>query len=332
MKDLLAQNAFIDAREVVQESERPFVDADLTQHKDHGIDLQLAAEVFIKQYEGEDNFLRNLQGYLKRRGQLTQPQARAALNNWRTELRADMRPDEPVEIKLLDCFSCKEQFTSWDDLNAHKSQQHGKQAPPEVFSDNGQEAVAVLDVTTSIKGLDLSGLPDGRYAAPDPSGKNDNIFLMVKRVRVTKPRDRKYEAYGRVVSGNEIVVAGTIEVKEWSSNSKELVGEQKPNDVYRGKYEDQLELIMLMPEQFALLFGRLMGHCCRCGKKLTDQESRDIGLGLECEKKRNYFREPPKYTFIGQDRPDLEKVDPHDEDYLTKRLTRYIKPPVPATP
>jgi hypothetical protein len=189
----------------------------------------------------------------------------------------------------------------------------------------------VLAVTVSRLGLDLSGLPDGRYAAPDMTGVHDNVFLVVKRVRNTVARDRRY-TYGKIVTGNEIVLAGTIEVRIWSSDTKEWIGQQKPGDVYRGQREDELKLIMGMPEPFAILFGKLLGYCGRCGKKLTDQVSRDIGLGLECEKQRAYFRSKPKYSYIGVDRPRPTEANPYDNNYLSGKWTRWVDPPKIVTP
>lgn len=330
MTDLREENAFIDTRDIAETIGREFVNADISQYKDHGVDLALGAKVFVERYAGKVRFVNQvLKPALKQQGGLTQGQARAALNIMRQELGVRSTEETPAyEQTEMECFVCHQMFPSWDELNAHKSQEHGKQKPPEVFAEQG-EAQAVIEVTASIKGLDLSNLPDGRYCAPDPSGKNDYIFLMVKRVRRTHSRDRRY-VYGKIVTGNEVVVAGTIEVKEWSSDSKELIGEQKPGDVYRGKFEDELELIMLMPEPWALLFGKLKGHCCICGKTLTDQVSRDIGMGLECEKKEKYFYRPPKYSFVGTDRPDKEKIDPNDDKYLSGIWKSYVKPPTPT--
>ena len=31
-------------------------------------------------------------------------------------------------------------------------------------------------------------------------------------------------------------------------------------------------------------YGQMLGHCCRCGKALTDERSRWYGIGPECEK------------------------------------------------
>lgn len=233
----------------------------------------------------------------------------------------------PIESHIkYDCGYCGALFDSFDDLDEHRAAVHGdtvaRQAP---VADRGTPE-EILKNQTSVKGLDLSGLPDGRYAAPDPSGKNDYIFLMIKRRKKTVERKSDYR-YSKFIKGNEIVVAGTIEVQEWSSDSREWVGQQKPGDVYRGKYEEQLELLMMMPEPFALLFGRLMGYCSRCGKRLTDEVSRGIGLGLDCEKylAEGYYKKPPKWTYIGADRPDKDAADPNDEKYLSGQLRHVVK-------
>lgn len=321
--ELLAQNALIDAQQVAENLGRTFVDADIPQYHEYGINLQLGAEVFVHQYQGTNSFIGTLKGRLKAYRKLTSAQARAALNIMQQELGVVVTASEGG----IKCFGCEESFPTWDMLMQHKRDMHGsRQVAPPVIAEQG-EAKAVIANTTATKGLDLSNLPDGRYAAPDTSGNNEYIFIMVKRVRKTKKRDRRFEAAGRIITGNEVAVAGTIEVKIWSSDSKELVGEQKPGDVYRGDLESELELVLMMPEQLAILFGKISEHCCICGKRLTDDDSRRIGMGLDCEKKQLYFQKPPEYTYVGQDRPDKEAVDPNDEKYLAGILRRYVEPP-----
>lgn len=320
MQRLLAENALIDAEQAAENIGRNFVDADIAQYNEAGVNLSLGAEEFVRQYQGSNSFINpTLKGRLRQYGKLTSGQARAALNIMRQEM------GHVPTASLIKCFTCDDEFPTWDALLLHKRQMHGsRQGAPEVFAETG-EAKAVISNTEATAGLDLSNLPDGRYAAPDASGKNDYIFMMVKRVHKTHKRDRRY-VYGKVVTGNEVVVAGTIEVKLWSSDSKELVGEQKPNDVYRGDLEDSLELIMLAPEKFAILFGRLCGHCCICGKTLTDEISRNIGMGIECEKKQEYFKKRP-YSYVKDDRPDKENVNPEDELYLQGKLRTFREPP-----
>ena len=326
-REMIEENALIDARQLAESLDRPFTNSDIGEYKDAGIDLQLAAEVYVRDYTGTNTFLNSVRRYYNRRNTITSAQARAVLNVIRkdTDKKAE-KPEKPEETDVIACIMCGLVCQTYDELDEHKSFEHGtetkKQAP---VADIG-EAADVLEVNASTKGLDLSKLPDGRYAAPDPSGNNDYIFLVVKRVRKTVHRDRRYN-YGKIVTGNEIVVAGTIEVREWSSDSKEWIGAQKPGDVYRGKYEDQLELIMMMPEPWSTLFGRLLGYCGRCGKRLTDDESRAIGFGLDCEKTLATYWQGPKYTYIGADRPDPSKANPYDEKYIKGELNRWIEPP-----
>lgn len=326
----LEENTYIDAMELAAAMERPFTNADIVQYQEQGLDLQVAAEIYVERFEGEVNFINSVRSYMNRRGNLTGSQARAVLNIMRDDVRGLVSKGRETTTdsrsqELHECIICHEEFDRFDDLDLHRKLFHGGEARPKVFTDEGQ-AEEVLEVIESKKGLDLSKLPDGRYAAPDRTGKNDYIFLAVKRVRRTKKVDRRYR-YGKIVTGNEVVVAGTIEVRIWSSDTKEWVGQQKPGDVYRGKHEDDLELIMMAPEQWAILFGRLLGFCGRCGKKLTDNESRAIGLGLECEKKRAEFKSGPKYTYIGKDRPDKDRVNPLDEKYLSGELRSWREPP-----
>lgn len=329
MNDLLIEeNAFYDAQQLCERKEDQFFASDLSQANDHGIDLNAAARFFVRNYSGTNRFVNNvLKVRLSQYNGMTQSQATTALNIMREEHLGIERIKK--ESQGLTCFTCDAGlFDTWDELNAHKSQMHGKAPVPEVLAETGPAQVVIEDNTSKL-GLDLSDLPDGRYAAPDPSGKNDYIFLMVKRVQKTKEADRRYN-YGVIVTGREIVVAGTIEVREWSSDMKEWVGVQRPGDVYRGQFETELDLIMLMPEFWARLFGTKIGKCCICGKTLTDDLSREIGMGLDCEKKENYFRTRP-YSYIGRDRPadKMKDIDPNDERYLSGELKVYRKPSVP---
>lgn len=150
---------------------------------------------------------------------------------------------------------------------------------------------SVIAVTTSTLNLDISGLPDGRYAAPDPTGKNDFVFLMVKRVKNPYRRNRRYR-WSKFRYGWENVAAGTIEVKEWTSDAKRLLGEQKVNplpfdpevgpEVYRGEFEEELKTILANPEGWAKVFAREKKRCYMCGKSLTDLDSRLRGVGPDC--------------------------------------------------
>lgn len=296
---LLEKNQIEDARDWVASLGHSVNESDIVEAKRHGIHIELMVEDYVRGYKGSKRFMDTARMNLHRNGHLTQGQAVIVCqimqeeNGW--EVNADSKKAEHF------CTICGPdvKFEVYDDLVDHKIDVHNETPrvgalPTEQQIAYGHEVgEAVIADTGSSLALDLSNLPDGRYAFPDSTGKADNVFLMVKRVRRTMRRDRRY-VYGKIKTGDEVVLAGTIEVKVWSSDSKELIGEQKPGDVYRGEREAELQGIMRMPEVFARLFGRLIGSCCICGKTLTDDTSKDIGMGLECEKKVGYFTNVPK--------------------------------------
>jgi hypothetical protein len=197
------------------------------------------------------------------------------------------------------------------ELLNHKEHEHGKtvngkfvHAPGCMNPGHTEDEVcetkvkeeAVIENQTGLLKLDLTDLPDGRYAVPDLSGKNDYVFLMVRRVKKTIWRDKRY-VWGKIITGGEWAEAGTIEVKEWSSDAKRLCGQQKPGDYYRGEFEVELKYVLAGPEPWSRLFGQMVGCCGRCGKTLTDEISRSDGFGPECITKTGYWTTRPQdYT------------------------------------
>jgi hypothetical protein len=285
----LTYNQVADATDYIMALGRPVNTADIMQGHEIGVNLQ---EFFWDHlmhggaWETENVFIDVLHKH-PITGSPTLEQVRMGLNIWLGEVHGITG-----EGGAQTCFACSAEFYSWDELFMHKHDFHNGPEPRKPILDRlggtTEEAIAVIEDTTSTMGLDLNNLPDGRYAAPDTSGKASNVYLMVTRTTRTKFRDRRYRT-GKIVTGRETIPMGTIEVKLWSSDSKELIGEQHPGDLYRGSHEAELSLVLKMPEPFALLFGKLVGHCCICGKTLTDDASRAIGMGLECEKKTGYW-------------------------------------------
>lgn len=103
-------------------------------------------------------------------------------------------------------------------------------------------------------GLDISGIPTGRYLAGD---------VQVKVQNVTK--EGRWEGWVFVKSEND-----------------DRLGSQKPGATYRGKYEAELKLIAADPLAAAIAFGRETGTCCCCGRTLTNPESIEAGIGPIC--------------------------------------------------
>lgn len=286
------QTLLADVEEIIDNEKNvdEFSDADLPSYKAAGVDLHAAGALFAREYKGANTFVIEQQTRVVSGRGITPKQARACLNAWRCE-RLGVKPTPKNNTgKKWDCFKCGVEFGSWPDLKAHKDAGckpvAASTTPDAQDSDQFEPGTEVVENRTSTLGIDLRLVPDGRYAVPSVSGSSTQpwIYLTIRTVRRDVKRDRRY-VYGKIVTGNQRVKAGTIEVREWSSDAKRLCGDQRPDDLaYHGEFEKELNLIVTAPEPWALLFGQQLHHCCRCGKALTDEVSKEDGIGPECIK------------------------------------------------
>lgn len=282
-ENILAANALSDARDLALNLGREFTDADVSTGSLG--DLMLAATHYVKITEDDNNnFLRSVKTFYANRGTISVAQARAILNMMRKDLlkSATVAEDgevvsiDPRESKVYRCYKCNAEITGITALRSHK-QEHVQQKP-------AADGVEVIADDSSVLGLDISELPNGYYALPDPTGKHAFVYLMVRRTTRRVFRDRRYR-FGKVVVGGEWIEPGTIEVKEWSQDAKRLCGQMKPGDCYRGEFESLFPMLLANPKVWAVVFGQQIGRCGRCGKTLTDDVSRAAGIGPECVKK-----------------------------------------------
>lgn len=118
-----------------------------------------------------------------------------------------------------------------------------------------QAAKREANAKQDARGLDISGIPSGRYLVGDKHIKVDNI---------TKA--------GRWQNW--------VFVKEADSESR--LGSQRPDATYRGKYEAELAEIAKDPLAAAIAFGKETGQCCVCGRTLTNPDSIEAGIGPIC--------------------------------------------------
>lgn len=294
---IVRENALVDAQEVAEVMDRPFIEKDISSNE-WGVNLSEAALHYIDTYNGSNSFMAAMKRRMVMQSNFSPNMLKTALNIMREHLLGIAKQEQERDKHII-CRHCQAEFRSEDDYQAHYEREHEHNAPQVIMPDgeiaDEQKVIAVTDGKLK---LDLSSLPDGRYAVPDLTGKAMYVFLMVKRVRKRTYRDRRY-TYGKIITGREIVEAGTIEVKEWSSDSKRLCGEQRPGDFYRGEFEVQLSAVVPAPMPWAKLFGQNIGHCGLCGKTLTDDISRSDGFGPDCIEKinNNYFTRKPKQIF-----------------------------------
>lgn len=301
---LVRENALAEAEELAQELDRPFTDADVVSNE-YGIDLRTAALHYIDTYNGKNNFMGSMKSKVLVNAQITPAMLRTALNIMRENLLGIAKQEIERE-RVTICRFCQLQFSSREAYDKHYDAEHNDNAP-KVQAPTGEvvQEREVIAVTEGKLGLDLSQVPNGRYALPDLTGKNDYVFLMVTRQRKRIWRNKRY-TYGKIITGGEWIEAGTIEVKEWSSDSKRLCGQQKPGELYKGEFEVQLKAVIAAPQPWAQLFGQQVGHCGICGKTLTDEISRSDGFGPECIRKidSNYFTKKLAVKFERRQAPD----------------------------
>lgn len=126
---------------------------------------------------------------------------------------------------------------------------------------------AVIQAAPQGTGLDLSNVPEGMYSVP-----NGDTRL---KVRISKPEaPSKWASYVFVSDG---AVYG----------ARRNYGRQPPGKTYSGEIVEQLKQIAADPLAASQAYGRLVGRCGICGRKLEDQHSVEMGIGPICRAK--YF-------------------------------------------
>lgn len=108
-------------------------------------------------------------------------------------------------------------------------------------------------------GLDLSKLPEGRYAVPGGPRQ---------KFQVAKP-DGKWLGWTFVSDAAEY-------------GNRQRIGVQPYNAFYRGTHEQDLRIIAADPQAASAAYGKLTGTCGVCGRPLENEESVARGIGPIC--------------------------------------------------
>jgi hypothetical protein len=100
-------------------------------------------------------------------------------------------------------------------------------------------------------------IPAGRYAVKSLTGNNDLDFFLVQR-----PETGKWKGYTfvrRIIGGHpDVSVKGRTAVAALTAIEQAGIEESRT------------------------LFGQTIGSCWKCGRHLTDQTSRSLGIGPDC--------------------------------------------------
>jgi hypothetical protein len=230
-------------------------------------------------YEGRNSFLLDIRRKRDlKTGQFakwTPRQSRAVANILRRELRNE---GNKATTKNWECWSCKMQFHTWDDLKTHKIVCQGNGSS--LMNPAPQTTTPVLPDYVPVHNIDLRLFPAARFAVEDKEGKLR--FIIITELK------RRTRLAGRFVwtkfrYANEYLEKGDRTVREQAGDTKKLIGKQRVGQpVYFGEEEDLIKLISEDPTEAMIRYGKEKGSCAYCGRSLTDPESRLRGIGPDC--------------------------------------------------
>lgn len=126
--------------------------------------------------------------------------------------------------------------------------------------------------TVERAGVDLRGLHAGRYAY--------------------QPEDGQAQFYKVDVPDTSDRWGGWVFVKAvYGGDRYDKVTAQRPGaDTAKPSQRDKaLEAIVADPKAAMLLYGRLIGECGHCGRTLTNERSRELGIGPVCAKRMTWL-------------------------------------------
>lgn len=119
--------------------------------------------------------------------------------------------------------------------------------------------------TTRGSGVDISSLPTGTRYYAVPNSEDKLTFFRVDHV------DEPGTWLGWLFVHQ--VVGGSAPMR---------IGKQRPGDTYEGQWSALLQKIVDDPQSAMQTYGREIGRCGMCGKTLTDELSRERGIGPVC--------------------------------------------------
>lgn len=122
----------------------------------------------------------------------------------------------------------------------------------------------VVPVIRKQTGRDLNILPFGRTSAAVENESGALTFLVIDRPG----------------QGNKWF--GWVFVKQLVGPEERRLGAQRPGESYVGTFETLIDKIVADPEAAVAAFGRALGVCGICGKRLTNEDSREYGMGPIC--------------------------------------------------
>ena len=113
----------------------------------------------------------------------------------------------------------------------------------------------------------LEKVPDGNFAVREEEGA-EVVFM-----RLSRPVRGKYMNCIKVQTQH--AEARVVKWVRWDSGRI---------SIYSNTIEEKMLLLITSYKEAARLYAQALGRCARCNTELTDERSRWIGVGPECEK------------------------------------------------
>lgn len=148
----------------------------------------------------------------------------------------------------------------------------------------------------------LDGLPEARYALPvlddagNPVGDKHRYF----KIKLSKRSGRPYLVEGHGGGNGDLVWDGLVKFEDGALT------------IARRLAED--------PHKFIVLFGEKTSHCGDCGRSLSNEDSRRIGIGPYCRGK-SVWKGTPWYDGPAEEPALVDFTGPLPDDISTPGTT-----------
>lgn len=130
-----------------------------------------------------------------------------------------------------------------------------------------EQVAAVVRAEPAGSDIDLSKIPEGFYAVP---GGDTRLKVCIERPSPPS----KWSGFIFVSDGAKY-------------GQQKKYGRQAPGKLYTGDIKDALRAIVADPKAASAAYGKLVGRCGLCGRKLEDEASIARGIGPVCAEKFN---------------------------------------------
>lgn len=181
---------------------------------------------------------------------------------------AEVQPEARRNRREQKCERCGQMVPAGEGL-LHREEKvtgvSGRQAVSNIFWTVTHDGECPRSEQDQLEEM-LEGRPDGYFAIPF-IGKGEVTDLTFFGIRTIKTGRRKGQReVVHTVGGHGDLTNLSL---EWVAKALEVLDTVDINEA-------------------AALYGTELGHCGRCGKTLTNDDSREIGIGPDCLKKGNF--------------------------------------------